>query len=286
MMTIQIIANGIILGSVYALIALGLNLTFGIMKVINFAHGQMYMLGTFIAYYIYGVYGYNYFIALFVSVFVLAIIGVIMERLFRHVLRYAEREEVTMLLALGVSLFFSSVALHMFGEKVRGIQDLIGGVYKIYNTYLPAQRVLIFLMAILSMITFLYFLKYTKTGRALRALAQNREVSCLMGINVNKTSMIGYAIGAALAGMSGTIVAFIFSIYAGSGEAITIKAFIMIMIGGAGVIPGAILGGFILGMLEAVGYGLIGGSLTFLLIYLGVIIFLIFKPNGIMGKPW
>jgi len=285
-MTIQIIVNGIILGSVYSLIALGLNLTFGIMKVINFAHGQMYMLGTFIAYYIYGVYGYNYFIALLVSIIVLAIIGVAMERLFRHVSKYAEREEVTMLLALGLSLFIANIALHMFGAKVRGIPDLMDKVYKNYNAYIPAQRVLIFLMAILSMIFFLYFLQRSKTGRALRALAQNREVSCLMGINVNKISMIGFAIGAALAGISGTIIAFIFPIYAGSGEEITIKAFIMIMIGGAGVIPGAILGGFVLGMLEAAGYGLLGSSLTFLFIYFGVIVFLIFKPNGLIGKPW
>jgi branched-chain amino acid transport system permease protein len=107
-----------------------------------------------------------------------------------------------------------------------------------------------------------------------------------MGVNVDKISMIGFAAGAALAGVSGAILALIYPIFSGSGTSVSIKAFTMIMIGGAGVIPGAIIGGFILGMLESLGYGLLGGASTYLFIYSAVIVFLIFRPNGIMGKPW
>jgi len=257
------------------------------MNLINFAHGQMYMIGTFVVYYFYGVFGYNYFFSLLISIIVLAIIGAIFEGFFfRNVLKSAQREEVTMLLSIGLSLVLENFALIFFGEKRRGIQPVAEGVYHIFNTYIPAQRLLIFLMSTLAIIAFLLLMQYTKVGRALRALAQDKDVTYLMGINVDKVSMFGYAVGAALAGLAGGILSLIFPIFSGSGSAISVKAFTMIMIGGAGVIPGAIIGGFVLGMLESIGYGLIGGSLTYLFIYFGVIVFLVFRPNGIMGKPW
>ena len=283
----QIIINGMILGSTYALIALGLTLVFGIMKIINFAHGQMYMLGTFTTYYVYSIFGYNFIVALLCSIFVLAVIGAIFERyLYRRVLGFAKREEVAMLLSVGTALLIEDSALIFFGEKRKGVKPVLDGVYHIFNTYIPAQRILIFLIAISAIVIFLVLMQKTKTGRALRALAQDKEVTCLMGVNVKKVSMIGFAIGAGLAGVTGAVLALEYPIYAGSGTAISIKAFTMLMIGGAGVIPGAIIGGFILGMLESIGYGVFGGSETYLLIYVSVIVFLSFRPHGIMGKPW
>lgn len=283
----QIIINGILLGSTYALITLGLTLIFGIMKIINFAHGQMYMLGTFVTYYIYNVFGYNIFITLLCSILVLIVIGTLFERyLYHQVLKYAKREEVSMLLSVGTAYLIEDVALILFGEKRRGVKPIIEGVYHVFNAYIPAQRILIFLISILAIVVFLVLMQKTRMGRALRALAQDKEVTYLMGVNIEKISMIGFALGASIAGLSGTILALEYPIFAGSGSAISIKAFIMLMIGGAGVIPGAIIGGFILGGLESIGYGIFGGSETYLLIYALVIIFLIFRPNGIMGKPW
>lgn len=119
----------------------------------------------------------------------------------------------------------------------------------------------------------------------MRALAQNSDATCLQGVDVNKVSMLGFAVGAALAGVAGGLLALIFPIFSGSGPTISIKSFIMIMIGGAGVVPGAIIGGFILGLLEAIGYGLIPGSVTYLIIFCAVILLLIVRPLGIMGKP-
>lgn len=283
----QMIINAIILGSTYALIALGLTLIFGIMKIINFAHGQMYMLGTFVTYYIYNISGYNFFIALLCTVFVLTFIGVVFERyLFQRVLIQAKREEVAMLLSVGTALLIENSALIFFGEKRRGVKPIVEGVYHIFNAYIPVQRIFIFLISISAIVIFLLLMQKTRTGRALRALAQDKEVTYLMGVNVNKLSMIGYAIGASLAGISGAILALEYPIFAGSGTSMSIKAFTMMMIGGAGVIPGAIIGGFILGIFESFGYGIFGGTQTYLLIYAFLIVFLIFRPNGIMGKPW
>lgn len=283
----QMLINGIMLGSTYALMALGLNLIFGIMGILNFAHGQMYMLGTFVVYYIYGVHGSSYILSLVLAVIILMIIGIFFERyLYRRVINYAKRGDVIMLLSMGTALLLENFGLLFFGEKTRGVPPLISVVYKISNAYLPAQRLLIFLISSIIIIIFLILMQYTKKGRALRALAQDKEATYLQGVNVNKLSMIGFGIGASLAGVSGAILALIYPIYFGSGTAMTIKAFVMIMIGGAGVLPGAILGGFILGMLESFGYGIIGGSATYLFIFIIVISFLVFRPNGIMGKPW
>ena len=283
----QMIVNAIVLGSTYALIALGLTLIFGIMKIINFAHGQMYMLGTFVTYYIYNIFGYNFFIALLCTIFALTFIGVVFERyLFQRVLIQAKREEVVMLLSVGTALLIENSALIFFGEKRRGVKPIVEGVYHIFNAYIPVQRIFIFLISISAIVIFLLLMQKTRTGRALRALAQDKEVTYLMGVNVNKLSMIGYAIGASLAGISGAILALEYPIFAGSGNSISIKAFTMMMIGGAGVIPGAIIGGFVLGIFESFGYGIFGGTQTYLLIYAFLIVFLIFRPNGIMGKPW
>ena len=132
----------------------------------------------------------------------------------------------------------------------------------------------------------LLFVRYTKSGRAMRALAQDKEVTYLMGVDIDRIASLGFAIGAALAGLAGGLLVTVFAINSGVGTAISIKSFIMIMIGGAGVVSGAILGGFVLGFAEAVGYEVFPGSITYLLIFIGMILFLIVRPQGIMGRPW
>jgi branched-chain amino acid transport system permease protein len=135
-------------------------------------------------------------------------------------------------------------------------------------------------------VALLLFVQYTKPGRAMRALAQDREATLLMGVNVDRISALGFGIGAMLAGLAGGLLITISAVNAGIGTVTSIKAFIMIMIGGAGVVAGAILGAIVLGFAEAIGYALIPGSTTYLLIFVGLILFLIIRPQGIMGKPW
>ena len=283
----QIIVNGVVLAANYALIALGLTLIFGIMNFLNFAHGQMYMLGGFAVYYVYGIFGVNYFVALLACALILFVIGVAFETFFfRRVLRIATREENSMLLAVGTALLLENLALFAFGEKQRGVPPVVTGVYQIFGAYLPASRLLVLVLSVLLVVALLLFVQYTRPGRAMRAVAQDKEVTLLMGVDVNRISALGFGIGAAFAGLAGGLLITISAINSGIGTAISIKAFIMIMIGGAGVVAGAIVGGIVLGFAEAIGYALIPGSMTYLLIFIAMILFLILRPQGIMGKPW
>jgi branched-chain amino acid transport system permease protein len=282
----QIIVNGLVLGFLYSLITLGLTLIFSIMGVLNFAHGQMYMLGGFVIYYFYGRFHFNFFISLIICALILAAIGIIFDRfLFRRVLKMATREESSMLLAMGSALLLEEIALLAFGEKSRGVPPVVEGVYQIFGSYLVAQRLFAIVMAVLFILGLILFVKYTKPGMAIRALAQDKEAAYLQGVDIHKMSALGFAIGAALAGLAGGLLAPILMVYAGSGGAITLKSFIMMLIGGFGSVPGAIVGGLSLGFLEALGYAFLPGTVTYLIIFCAVIFLLILRPQGIMGRP-
>ena len=283
----QMIINGVILGVNYALIALGITLIFAIMNILNFAHGQMYMLGGFVVYYLFGVYHVNFVVSLVVAAVVLAGIGVFFEvTFFRPVLRMSSREENSMLGAMGMALVLEAIALVAFGEKQRGTPPIAPGVFMIGDAFVPASRAWVFVIAIILIVALLLFVQYTKPGRALRALAQDKEVTRLMGVDSARMSALGFGIGAGLAGIAGGLLVTLFAVNAGAGTSISVKAFIMIMIGGAGVTSGAILGAFVLGLAEAIGYQMIPGTVTYLFIFIALILFLIIRPQGIMGKPW
>ena len=284
----QILANGVYLGSQYAMIALGLTLIFALMNVLNFAHGQMYVIGGFGTYTFYGQLGVPFVLALAMSCITLAILGALIERfLFAPVIRGSSREESTMLLAAGIAFFLDAVILLVFGEKQRGVPKIVDGVFNYdFRVIMPYDRILICVLAILSIIAFIGLMQYTKTGRALRALAQDRIAAQLMGVNVDRYSTIGFALGAMLAGLVGGLLVTITGMNMGGPT--SIKAFMMVMIGGAGVISGAIWGGIILGFMEAIGLAVLYqyGDITYLLIFVSLMIFLAIRPQGLMGKPW
>ena len=285
----QILANGVYLGAQYAMIALGLTLIFALMNVLNFAHGQMYVLGGFVTYTFYGQLGWPFVPALLMSCLTLAVLGALIEKfLFAPVIKRSSREESTMLLAAGLAFLLDAVILLFFGEKQRGVPKIIDGVFNWdYRLIMPYDRMLICVLAILSIVAFILFMQYSKTGRALRALAQDRTAAQLMGVNVAHYSMIGFALGAMLAGLVGGLLVTITGINLGMGGPTSIKAFMMVMIGGAGVISGAIAGGVILGFLEAIGLAVLSlyGDFTYRLIFVSVMIFLAFRPQGLMGRP-
>ncbi len=283
----QILVNGAILSANYALIALGITLIFGIMNVLNFAHGQMFMIGGLIVYTVCVVLKLPYAVGLLAAAVAVGLIGMLLERtLFQRVMRISSREENTMLLAVGTALLLENIALYVFGEKQRGIPPMISGVYRLGSAYLPANRLLVFVISLALIAIVLLFVNYTRQGRAMRALAQDRTATMLMGVDVSRISMLGFGLGAALAGIAGGLLISVSGVNAGIGTAISTKAFIMIMIGGAGVIGGALLGAIALGFAEAIGYALFPGSVTYLLIFTALILFLLIRPQGIMGKPW
>ena len=286
----QVLANGFYLGAQYALIALGLTLIFALMNILNFAHGQLYVIGGFVTYTLYGQLELPFVVALFAAAVTLAVIGALIERyLFRTVIKRSIREESTMLLAAGLAFFLDAVILLVFGEKQRGVPKILNGIFNWdFRLIMPYDRILIGFLAVFSIAAFVLYMQYSKTGRALRALAQDRVAAQLMGVNVDRYSMIGFALGAMLAGVVGGLLVTITGVNSGIGGPISIKAFMMVMIGGAGVISGAIAGGFILGMMESVGLSVLHsyGDITYLMIFASLMVFLSIRPQGLMGKPW
>jgi branched-chain amino acid transport system permease protein len=285
----QVLANGLYLGAQYALIALGLTLIFALMNVLNFAHGQMYVLGGFVTYTVYGKLQFPFVLALLASGVTLAIVGVLVEKLlFRTVIRRSLREESTMLLAAAVAFFLDAVILLLFGEKQHGVPKIVSGVLDWDYLIIPYDRVLVAGVATVLIAGFMLFMQYSKPGRAMRALAQDRVAAQLMGVKVDRYSAIGFAVGAMLAGVVGGLLVAITGVNSGIGGAISIKAFTMVMIGGAGVVGGAIAGGFILGMMESVGLTVLRayGDITYLVIFAALMVFLSIRPRGLMGKPW
>ena len=285
----QVIINGLYLGTQYALIALGLTLIFALMNVLNFAHGQMYVLGGFITYVIYGQLGLPFPLAVICSGLTLAAVGSVIERfLFAPVIKRSAREESTMLLAAAVAFFLDAIILLLFGEKQRGVPKIINGVFVSDSIVMPYDRIVVGVVAMAMIVAFMLYMQYSKPGRAMRALAQDRTAAQLMGVNVDRYSTIGFALGAMLAGLVGGLLVSITGVNSGIGGSISIKAFLMVMIGGAGVVGGAIAGGFILGMMESVGLTLLRnfGDVTYLVIFALLMIFLSIRPHGLMGKPW
>jgi branched-chain amino acid transport system permease protein len=194
-----------------------------------------------------------------------------------------------MLLAAAIAFLLDAIILLVFGEKGHGVPKILNGVLNTGSgLIIPYDRILVGGLAVVFIAAFMAFMQFSKTGRAMRALAQDRVAAQLMGVNVDRYSMIGFALGALLAGLVGGLLVAIVGVSSGIGGSISTKAFMMVMIGGAGVVGGAIAGGFILGMLEAVGLTVLHayGDITYLVIFAGLMVFLAIRPNGLMGKPW
>lgn len=193
-----------------------------------------------------------------------------------------------MLLAAALAFLFDAVILLLFGEKQRGVPKIVNGVFLSDTVVIPYDRIVVGVLAILMIAAFMLYMQYSRPGRAMRALAQDRIAAQLMGVKVDRYSMIGFALGAMLAGVVGGLLVTITGVNSGIGGPISIKAFLMVMIGGAGVVGGAIAGGFILGMMESIGLTVLRdfGDVTYLVIFVLLMIFLSIRPNGLMGKPW
>lgn len=287
----QIIVNGLYLGAQYALIALGLTLIFALMNVLNFAHGQMYVLGGFMTYLVYGILGLPFALGIVASALTLLVVGAVVEKfLFRPVLKKSAREESSMLLAAGLAFLFDSVILLLFGQKQRGVPKIMDGVqnWGDFTVVLPNDKIVVGVCTALMIAAFIGFMQYTRPGRAMRAMAQDRTAAQLMGVSVDRYGMLGFALGAMLAGIAGGLLVAITGVSSGIGGPVSIKAFLMVMIGGAGVVPGAIAGGFILGMMESFGLSYLRayGDITYLVIFASLMVFLSIRPHGLMGKPW
>lgn len=286
MMFLQQIINGLSVGSIFALIALGYTMVYGIIKLINFAHGDIYMLGAYVGFFVSTTLGMSFFPTLLISMAVCTIIGVLIEKIAYKPLRNASRI-TSLITAIGVSLFLEYTVMYFMGPNIRTYPaDLFPKVvYNFGELQISNHQILIFAMSIILMVALQIIVKKTKMGKAMRAVSTDMEAAQLMGINVNSTISFTFAIGSALAGAAGVMIGLYYnSIDPLMGMIPGLKAFVAAVFGGIGIIPGAMIGGEAIGIIETLanGYGL--SSFKDAVVYIILIVILIIKPAGLLGK--
>ncbi|UZJ78436.1 MULTISPECIES: branched-chain amino acid ABC transporter permease [unclassified Fictibacillus] len=283
---IQQLVNGISLGSIYALIALGYTMVYGIVKLINFAHGDVFMVGAFVGFYSITVLHIPFFLSLILAMAVCAIFGVLIERIAYKPLRNATRI-AALITAIGVSLLIEYGFIYVRGAQPEAYPGdvLPEHAIHIFGAKINSQSLLILGVSVALMIILQFIVHKTKIGKAMRAVSFDAEAAQLMGINVDRTISATFAIGSALAGAAGVI----FGVYYIKIEPLMgvipgLKAFVAAVLGGIGILPGAMVGGLLLGVIEslvsAFGYSLWRDGAAFVVL----ILILIFLPSGLFGK--
>ena len=282
---LQQLVNGLILGSVYALLALGYTMVYGIIKLINFAHGDIYMMGAFMGYFLINSLQLNFFVALILSMAGTAILGVIIEFLAYRPLRNSTRISV-LITAIGVSFLLEYGMVYLVGANTRAFPQAIQTVrYDLGPISLTNIQLLILGVSLVLMVLLQLIVKKTKMGKAMRAVSVDSDAAQLMGINVNRTISFTFALGSALAGAAGVLIALYYnSLEPLMGVTPGLKSFVAAVLGGIGIIPGAALGGFVIGLLETFATALGMSDFRDAIVYGILLLILIVRPAGILGK--
>ena len=282
---IQQLINGLMLGSVYALLALGYTMVYGIIKLINFAHGDIYMLGAYFGYFFIKVLHLNFFIALILAMAVSAIIGVVIEYVAYRPLRHSPRIAV-LISALGISFLLENGMTYLYGSDQRSFPQAIKTVqYHFYGIQVSNIQLIIAVTSIVLMLLLTYIVKNTKMGRAMRAVSADPDAASLMGININHTISFTFSIGSALAAAGGVLIGLYYnSIDPLMGMTPGLKAFVAAVLGGIGIIPGAAVGGWLIGILETMVQATAFSDYKDAIVYAMLIVILLIKPTGILGK--
>ena len=281
---LQAIVSGILIGGVYSLVAIGLSLIFGVMKIINFAHGAFMMLGMFITYWLYVLLGVDPYLSLLFSIPLLFFFGLLVEHfLIEKVLDAPEHNQL--LLTLGISLVIENLALFLWSPNFRTIDvPYATKAVTLGTVMISLPKVIAFLFAILLTGVLYYFLKKTDLGKAIRAASEEKEGALTVGINLKKIYYIAFAIGTACVGAAGTVAAPFFYVSPQVGGVFVITAFVVVVLGGMGNFIGAFVGGIIVGLAESVGAAFFPGQLKQFIIFFIFILVLLFKPAGLFGK--
>jgi len=281
---VQFLINGLIIGGAYALIGIGLTLIFGIMNVVNFAHGEMYMLGAYFLFTFFSLLGINFYLSMLLAIGAVMVIGFIFEKAILRQIR--ERSiETTMLAMIGLSMFFQNIAMLIWSPVPESIKTPFPlKAYVVGDLYFLPQRMLVICAALfLLFLTHLLF-KKTKVGKAMRATFLDHDAASLMGINSDRIYAITFTLGAGLAAASGTLLGPVFTVHPYVGNLVNLKAFAIVIIGGLGSFTGAVAAGFLLGVFESLGAGYVSSGYQDAVGFVLLIIILIFKPTGLFGK--
>jgi branched-chain amino acid transport system permease protein len=281
------IINGLIIGSMYALIGSGIALVYGTMRVLNLAHGEFYMLGGYFVFYLAVTYGMPAYIAIPIAIFATFILGVLIQRLTIHYLMEKEGWMFSTIAAtLGLSIFLQNAALLMFGEQFQSVPYYIDGMIEFAGIRLPMQRLLILVVAVVTIGGMTFLLKKTRLGWAIRATSQDRDAAAVVGIPAQRIYLITFGLAGALGAIAASMLAPIYAINPWSGLPILLKGFVVVVLGGLGSFPGAIAGGLLLGVVETIGVQLTSSEWRDVIGFAMMIAVIWWRPWGLFGaKP-
>ena len=283
----QQLINGVSLGSIYALVALGYTMVYGIIKLINFAHCDIYMIGAYVGYFCMTTFHLGLLPSILIAMVICTALGVLIEKIAYKPLRNATRIAV-LITAIGVSLFLEYGTMFVVKAKVRTYPEMTGWMaetFKLGNIIVSAQQILIVGTTVILMILLQFIVKKTRVGKAMRAVSLDQDAAELMGINVNSTISFTFALGSALAGAAGVLVGVYYnSINPLMGVVPGLKAFVAAVFGGIGIIPGAMIGGYFIGLVEVLVSGYGNSMYRDAVVFAILILILIVKPAGLLGK--
>lgn len=280
---LQQVLNGLTLGGIYGLVALGLTLVYGILHVPNFAHGGFYMIGAFVAFQAMVAWSWGYWAAMLVAAVAVAVLGIVSERLIFHPLRKASPLHPK-IASIGLPLFLEAGAQALWGADFQRMPTPYTSIVEMGGITAPAQRLLIIVAAFALMVALHLFLTRTTTGSTIIAMAQNREGASMVGIDANRVSMLTFAISGVLAAVAATLYAPINLVYPAMGHLVITKAFVIIILGGMGSIPGAVLGGLIIGFAESFGAYYISTDYKDIIAFVLLVVILSLRPQGLFAK--
>lgn len=279
----QQMANGLVIGLGYALIALGLTLILGILHILNFAHGEFYMLGGTICYVFVHTLQLNYYVSVLLVVLTVMVIGMIVQRL--TIQPIIERDQMSILLVtFAVSLLIINLTQALWGATPQRVVSSLSSTFQLGPIILTYQKLMILLVGIVLIVIFTLVIKKTALGKMMRAVAQNKTGAVVVGINVKRIYLITFTIAAGLAALAGALIAPTTFVDAHIGQHSIMKAFAVVILGGMGSIPGAVLGGLLLGISETLTAGFILSAFKDLIAFIILIIVLLIKPSGLFGR--
>lgn len=290
MLYLQTIIDGLMQGGVYAMVALGLSLVFGVMRIINWSHGETLMAAMYISFLLYSNLGINPYLTILVNIIIFAIYGYFLQRMVLNGLlkREADREPLSILLfTAGLGMVLSNGALMIFGAQSKAIAATFNlGSFKTpaLNLVISKPKLIAFIISIAVTLALFVFIKRAEYGRALRACSQNRHVAVLMGIDQKKLYGIAMAIGCALVGIAGALLISFFPVTPDVGSTYSMKSFIIVVLGGKGSILGALVGGLIVGVIETLGAQLTSASYSQVILFVLFIVILLVRPSGLLGQ--
>jgi branched-chain amino acid transport system permease protein len=279
----QAVVSGLLLGGVYALVSVGLTLIFGVLGVVNFAHGAMLSLAMFIVYWFTTSVGIPVYVATLLAVPIMLGFGYLVQRVLLHKLVLAGSHESPLLVTLGLSLLIINVLLMVFGGRPLRVPGSVSGSITIFGAIASYERIIAFLGAALVAALLTLILTKTSFGMSVRAVAANSQGAALVGVNVGHVYALTFGIGAACVGVAGGLIAPILSLTPTVGEEFTILAFVIVVLGGLGSVAGAMVGGLIIGLVQTVGALYLPGTGSLILVFAVFVLVLFFRPQGLFG---